>query len=277
MVLTDRCDWLGAMSSFEIIPGSPESTVVLHVPHSSLHIPDDVRAGIVLSDEALAAELAAITDADTDVIAIGAADAARVRPWLFVNRASRLVIDPERFPDEREELNAVGMGAVYESTTEKEVLRTPSAAEREDLIARFFSPYADAIAGLVRERLAAVGQVTIVDVHSYPVTKLPYELHGDGPRPDICIGTDRFHTPAGLTNATDRAMRRVSDDIGLDSPFIGCYVPLDQYETNAAVHAVMLEIRRDVVAARMPDLQAATADLIDAIEHELSETQARAT
>lgn len=88
--------------SFEIIPGDPHSSVVLHVPHSSVHIPDDVRSGIVLDDAALASELAAMTDADTDRIAIGAADRCAVRPWIFVNRASRLVIYPERFPDERE-------------------------------------------------------------------------------------------------------------------------------------------------------------------------------
>ena len=101
------------MSAFEITPGDPSSTVVLHVPHSSTWIPDDVRTGIGLSDEELAAELEAITDRDTDLIAVGAAGLADVRPWLFVNQASRLVIDPERFPDEREELSAVGMGAVY--------------------------------------------------------------------------------------------------------------------------------------------------------------------
>ena len=256
------------MSAFEIIPGDPESRVLIHVPHSSTHIPEDVRAGIALSDDELKAELAAITDADTDVVATGAADLAGKRPWIFINRASRLVIDPERFPDEREELNAVGMGAVYERTTDLRVLRTPTPEERADLIARFFTPYADGIAQLVRDRLAAVGSVTIIDVHSYPVIKLPYELHGDGPRPEICVGTDRFHTTSDLATATLEAMRTAAPtgEVGLDSPFGGCYVPLDQYEQNAAVQAVMLEIRRDVVAAHMPQLQAATAALIDHIE-----------
>ena len=256
------------MTSFEIIPGDPASTVVLHVPHSSTYIPDDVRAGIVLSDEELAEEFVAITDADTDVIADGAAERATVRPWMFVNRTSRLVVDPERFPDEREELNAIGMGAVYEITTDKQPLREPTEAERADLIERFYLPYSEAMAQLVRDRHAAVGSVTIIDVHSFPKLKLPYELHGDGPRPEICVGTDAFHTSAELALGTTRAMKQVSEDVGLDSPFAGCYVPLDQYEQNKAIQAVMLEIRRDVVAERMTELQAATAALIDAIEEE---------
>lgn len=256
------------MSSFEILPGDPESTVILHVPHSSTHIPDDVRAGIVLTAAELAAEFAAITDAKTDIIAEGASRLARVKPWLFVNRTSRLVIDPERFPDEREELNAVGMGAVYEKTTSQATLRTPTPEERQDLIDRFFTPYSEAIAALVRERLEAVGKVTIIDVHSYPVTPSAYELHSDGPRPEVCIGTSAFHTPTALREATITAMEMAAptQDTALDSPFAGCYVPLDQYEINPCVEAVMLEIRRDVVANCMPELQVATAALINAIE-----------
>ena len=36
-------------SNFEIRPGSTDSAVILHVPHSSRLIPAKVRAGIVLS------------------------------------------------------------------------------------------------------------------------------------------------------------------------------------------------------------------------------------
>jgi predicted N-formylglutamate amidohydrolase len=259
------------MSAFEIIPGGATSLVVLHVPHSSTVIPHDVRAGILLTDEELAIELDAITDAQTDLIASGAAESARVRPWIFVNRASRLVIDPERFPDDREELNEVGMGAVYERTTTGAVLRVPSPHEREALIGEYFTPYAEGIASLVRDRLAAAGKVTIIDVHSYPLVKNPYELHGDGPRPEVCIGADSFHTTSELAIAATSAMRKAapSGEIGLNSPFAGCYVPLDHYGHNPTVQGVMLEIRRDVVAARLQELEAATAALVNVIQEGL--------
>jgi N-formylglutamate deformylase len=256
------------VSRFETLAGDPASSVILHVPHASTYVPDDVRAGIVLDDGALAAELAAITDARTDVIAQRAAAATVIRPWLFVNRTSRLVVDPERFPDEREEMAAIGMGAVYERTTGLEVLRRPTAAERQALLDEYYTPYGESLARLVRDRLAAVGQVTIIDVHSYPREAPPHELHGDGPRPEICIGTDAFHTPASLGELAVDAMRAAAPtgDVGLDSPFSGCYVPLEQYETNDAVRAVMHEIRRDVVAGHLAALVAGTARLVDAIE-----------
>lgn len=234
---------------------------------------------MVLDDDALESELDAITDARTDEIALRAADLAGLRPWVFVNRLSRLVVDPERFPDESEEMNAVGMGAVYERTTRREVLRRPTDAERNSLIADFFDPYAAALAQLVRERLATVGNVTILDVHSYPKIALPYELHGDGPRPGVCLGTDAFHTPATLVEAATRAFTKCASacGIGRDSPFAGCYVPLDQYGTNHEVTALMLELRRDVVDASLSDLAAATAALVDSLQglHDLLEQRLR--
>lgn len=253
--------------SFEIVPGDPASPVVLHVPHSSRHIPARERGGIVLDDAELEVELDAITDADTDEIGFRAADAAHLRPWVFVNRLSRLVVDPERFPDEREEMNAVGMGAVYERTTQQEVLRVPAAGERADLIATYFDPYAAALADLVSERLTATGRVTIIDVHSYPQVALPYERHGDGPRPHVCLGTDPFHTPADLLASARHAFALAAPavEIGWNSPFSGCYIPLGHYGVSPDVTGLMLEIRRDVVAAKMPALVTATAWLVDAL------------
>lgn len=252
------------MSGFEIVPGDPGSRLVLHVPHASRAIPADVRAGIELSDGALDAELTAITDADTDVLALRAADLADVRPWVFVNRLSRLVVDPERFPDETEEMNAVGMGVVYEATTQREVLRRPSPEQRTDLVERFFEPYAAALAQLVTDRREAVGDVVIVDVHSYPRLALPYELHGDGPRPELCLGTDPFHTPPELLAVARESLGPAtpSGDVGTDSPFSGCYVPLDRFGTDAGLRAIMLELRRDVVAERMGALAGALAGFI---------------
>ncbi|EPJ40316.1 hypothetical protein STAFG_2640 [Streptomyces afghaniensis 772] len=166
--------------SFDILPGAGHSPVILHVPHSAREIPPSVRAGIVLDDDELARELDHITDAHTAQIAEAAAGAAGVVPWRFVNRLSRLVVDPERFPDDREEMRAVGMGAVYTRTTHGAVLRSGDV-EAGPLVARYFLPYARAMTRAVADRLAATGRAVIVDVHSYPRAPLPYELHGRGP------------------------------------------------------------------------------------------------
>ncbi|NEB13386.1 N-formylglutamate amidohydrolase [Streptomyces coelicoflavus] len=232
-----------AAASFRLVPGAAASPVILHVPHSSRTVPGDVRPGIVLSDTELERELDHMTDSHTAEIAERAAELAGLTPWRFVNRASRLVVDPERFPDEREEMTAVGMGAVYTRTSHREVLR-PDGTDPEPLLERYFRPYARAMTEAVADRLAATGRAVIIDVHSYPTEPLPYELHGEGPRPAVCLGTDAFHTPPGLLAAARTAFAPCGET-GLDSPFGGTYVPLDFYGKRAEVGALMVEIRRD--------------------------------
>jgi hypothetical protein len=113
-----------APTSFTTVPGDPGSPWILHVPHASTRIPAAVRARIVLDDGQLDAELRAMTDAHTDRLAARTSErVATRRPWAFVNGLSRLVVDPERFPDEREVMNRAGMGAVYTRTSTGAPLR----------------------------------------------------------------------------------------------------------------------------------------------------------
>jgi N-formylglutamate deformylase len=170
-----------------------------------------------------------------------AADRAAERPHRFVNRLSRVVVDPERFPDEREEMAAVGMGAVYTLTTHGEVLRATDRTHETELLDAYFHPYAAAMTSTVDDRLAAAGTVTLIDVHSYPSRALPYELHKHGARPAVCLGTDPFHTPPDLLAAARHAFAETAEN----TPFSGCYVPLKHFRRDRNVAAIMIELRRD--------------------------------
>lgn len=227
--------------TFTIHEGDPASPVILHVPHASRHLPPEIRRDILLDDDALTDELDHLTDAYTDRIARQAADAAAARPWIFENRLSRLAVDPERFPDEREEMRRVGMGAVYTNGHAGRKLRDDNSVRDQTLLRTHFHPYSGAVRDLVTRVLAATGRAVIVDVHSYPTAALPYELHGTGPRPPVCLGTDSFHTPPPLIEAAADAF----GEVALNTPYAGCYVPLDFYHREPAVSAVMIEIRRD--------------------------------
>ncbi|MEC3914990.1 N-formylglutamate amidohydrolase [Nocardia sp. CDC160] len=257
--------------SVELLAGAADSPVLLHIPHSARAIPAEVRADLLLDDPELERELDAITDAHTTRLAELAAELAPVRPWRFVNRLSRLVVDPERFPDEREEMNAVGMGAVYTATTDRKPLRARDF-EPNPLLDRYFHPYARAMTKAVCDRLAAVDRAVIIDLHSYPTERLPYELHGDGLRPPICLGVDAFHTPPELLTRAAGAFVEFGG-VGVNSPFAGTYVPLDFYGREPRVAALMVEIRRDTYMTEpggppgsgIDRLAAALASLITAI------------
>ena len=233
--------WRRAIDApFEVL-GTGVLPVVVHVPHAGLHVPEDVRAGIVLDDDELREELRAITDHRTDALAAGAVE---LGARAFVNRLSRLVVDPERFPDPDDEvMTQVGMSAVYTRTTDQQVLREPSVAERDDLLTRFFAPYAERLADLVEETLDRHGRCVVVDVHSYPTRRLEYEL-GTGERPEVCVGVDDTVTPEPLATLVEAGAADHGLGTARNTPFAGTYVPLKHLH-DPRVTSVMLEIRRD--------------------------------
>jgi N-formylglutamate amidohydrolase len=251
---------------FSLVPGAAESPVILHVPHSSRAVKVD---GLLLTEADLADELDNLTDAHTDVIAASAATAATMRPWIFENRWSRLVVDPERFLGEEEEMRAVGMGAVYTHGYAGRRLRDDDPVRAEAALREHYRPYARGLSDLVSDRLEATGRAVLLDVHSYASRALPYELHGAGPRPPICLGTDDFHTPPDLVAAAVAAFPAA----GFNTPFAGCYVPADRWRTDPRVRSLMIEIRRDTYMTEpggphhegLPALVTALTALIDAV------------
>ena len=84
----------------------------------------------------------------------------------------------------------------------------------------------------------------LVDLHSYPVEALPYELHQDAKRPPVCLGVDVDHTPTALRELAFRACSRIGQVV-VNEPFPGSYVPLRHFGRDNRVSSVMVELRRD--------------------------------
>ena len=225
-----------------LAPAAPWRPIVAHVPHASTVIPPGVRAGILLDDEELAAELVRLTDHGTDRLFawLGGAGATRL-----VNGRSRLVVDPERFADDADEpMAAVGQGAVYTRTTDGRPLRAPDDAARATLLAGVFVPYHAALTALVGEALDRAGECLVVDCHAFATAPLPSEADQAPGRPDVCIGTDGFHTPPGLVAGLRDALVAEGFRVAVDRPFAGSIVPGTWYRRDARVRSVMLEVRR---------------------------------
>ena len=252
-------------ANFEIFEGDPESHVVLHVPHSSRVIPEAIREQLLLTDMELEAELDEMTDTSTDLLASKAAAGARLRPWIFQNSLSRLVIDPERFPDEREAMNAIGMGAVYVKTSVGKKLRDIDTERDLRLIERYFYPYAAALELLTQQVLTTHNRVTIIDVHSYRMREHPNGINKGAKRPPVCIGVDNFHTPQWLRELSIAAFSVLGEYV-LNEPYVGTYVPLSFYESEPRVTSVMMENREDtILGEKLESAAGALSALIDGI------------
>jgi N-formylglutamate amidohydrolase len=159
---------------------------------------------------------------------------------------SRFVVDPERFEDDGQEPMAErGQGVIYTRTTDDRPLRIPpTAAEREALLDRYYRPHHAQLTRLVEEALANHGQALIIDGHSFPSRPLPVDLDQCPTRPDICIGTDGFHTPPQLVEALIDACAEFGWSVAVDRPNAGTLVPTQHWGKDERVSSVMIEVNR---------------------------------
>lgn len=223
-----------------VIDATDRSPVILHAPHGSTFIPAAYRQHFPIDDAALELELLALTDHAVDRMVRRALD--DVDASAVSAEVSRLVVDVERLPGDDEEMNAVGMGVLYTHGAWRDRIRVvPDAAQAELL--EDFKRYSTIVTELVDRALERHGHAVLIDVHTYPTRALPYELHGDDPRPQLCIGYDERHaSPALLGHVRDVFAELEQGD---NAPFAGAYVPLKHYGRDPRVQAVMLELRRD--------------------------------
>jgi N-formylglutamate deformylase len=219
----------------------PPVTVV-HIPHASQLVPVDCRSAILLDDPSLAEELRLMTDTYTDEL-FALDGSAPVRFPI-----SRLVVDAERFTDDAHEpMAARGMGVLYTTRANGQPLREPpSPTERARLLEAWYHPHHDRLTLAVDHAIAGHGRCIVLDAHSFPSRPLPYELHQNPDRPQICLGTDPFHTPPALLELATAAFTRAGFSVRVNEPFSGALVPAKHYQRDPRVVALMVEVRRDL-------------------------------
>ena len=218
--------------------------VIVHVPHNSTYIPDDARASISLSAQDLEHEISMMTDHHTLSLFTQGLSASQI----IESKVSRLVVDVERFECDQEEVMAArGMGVIYTQTHDGKVLRpAPSLKEREDLLDKWYRPHHVLLEKTVEDILEKYGRALVIDAHSFPKRPLPYEINQVLSRPQICIGTDTFHTPSRLVNKMISHFEIEQFEARSNVPFSGALVPMKFYQKEPRVMSVMLEIRRDL-------------------------------
>jgi len=199
----------------------------------------------LLDDQALEAELLKMTDAYTGYLFgshAGDDDSVVTFP------VSRLVLDPERFLDDKmETMASIGMGVIYERTSSGDPLRNnPSLEERDALIQRFYVPHNKQLNAAIENDLAQHDSALILNCHSFPSRPLPFEIDQDLNRPDICIGTDAFHTPDHLLEVARQAVTDEGLTCEVNRPFSGSLVPSRYYEQDRRVYSIMIEVKRSL-------------------------------
>ena len=212
--------------------------LILNVPHSSTIIPIRYRELFLVGY--ISDELRIMTDWYTDEL-FNFPGAKIIKAEL-----SRLVIDMERFwNDDEEPMSKVGMGAVYSRTSRGDRLIENVLAQRTEMQSHY-SAYHKELETAVDMAIAHAGKATIIDCHSFSSVPLPHEADKSYPRPDICIGTDSFHTPGGLAGLFYSYFTKKGFSVTFNSPFSGSIVPIKHYKKDRNVMSIMIEINRSL-------------------------------
>jgi N-formylglutamate deformylase len=218
--------------------------VVLHLPHDSTEVPKHVRNQFSVSDSELERELLLMTDHHTgDLFSMPGFTSLTIR-----SPVSRLVLDVERFHDDSlEVMSSRGMGAVYSRTAHGRALRREiTDTERQTLLDDYYWPHHLHLEQAAEQALRDHGQALILDAHSFPSQPLPYELDQNPDRPDICIGTDSFHTPEALRDDFIDAFEVAGFSVRLNEPFSGSLVPSQYFQRESRVWSIMVEVNRGI-------------------------------
>ncbi|MDX1605362.1 MAG: N-formylglutamate amidohydrolase [Candidatus Competibacterales bacterium] len=212
---------------------------IRHVPHAGRLVPVDVRAPFLVDRAALARERQCMTDHYADVL-FASGDPERD----IVFPVSPLVIDAIGPEDGHGD---AGAGVIPTRAQDGRPLRQPPTdATREFLLARYYRPHHERLTGLIERDLGRYGQALLLNGHSFASQPFPGETDPRPHRPEICIGTDAFHTPEVLRDKAVRAFLEQGFVIALDRPLAGTFVPFRYRQRDRRVAALTIGVRRDL-------------------------------
>ena len=218
-----------------------ENAVILHIPHSSYHIPDFLREDILLNDEELQKNLYAFTDWNTQDLF-----SHRDFPCRVLSGVSRMVCDVERFrSDADEEMASRGLGAVCTKDAFLRPLRSLDKVKRELLLRLYYDPHHKRLEDAVSEKIEKSGKCLIVDCHSFSGTPLPYEPEQETDRPDFCIGTVSGHSEEHLVKKAIEVLQDPDHSVALNHPYSGSMIPL-KFWGDPRVQTIMIEVNRNL-------------------------------
>lgn len=210
------------------------SNILFHFPHASTHIPSFEY----FLKEKIESEINLLTDWATDKI-FAVRDIHKVSADF-----SRVFCDVERLPDKDEVMYQKGMGIYYTHTDDGKLLRVEDKNHKQWVIDNFYTPHHKELFNKTKEIMEKYGSVMLIDCHSFSSSPLIREINQSLDRPDICIGTDHFHTPPELTKKIVTYFRSLGFSVKENMPYSGTIVPLELYEQDKRVLGFMIEINK---------------------------------
>ena len=221
-----------------------DSPLIFHIPHSSTIIPKELAHHFCCDSEQLKYEANIMGDLFTDELFAPLS----ARGSSITAQFSRIACDVERFDDDNaESMSKHGMGALYTHSATKNRIRFKNH-NRQEALELLYKPHHKQFNQLVNQALEKHSQAIIIDCHSFPSTNRWYQpgFEDNQTLPDICIGTDAFHTPAYLRDFMHDFFQERNYNVAENQPFSGSITPIEHYGKTQNVLSIMIEINRNL-------------------------------
>lgn len=214
------------------------SYILIHIPHSSLYIPNDYKNKSLLSLSELEKENLFMCDYMVDKFIDD-------KRQTIIFPYSRLYCDVERFKDESEIMNKFGMGYIYTKTSKGELMFNPSIDDRKK-ITDIYDAHHKLLDEMVTNILELYQKCIIIDLHSYS-TELVSRLFNYEQVPDICIGIERDYYSKELTDYFVKYFMDNGYSVKINYPYQGSLVPNKYYGIkNSKIVSIMIEVNKRV-------------------------------
>lgn len=222
------------MSALEIFKDEINSATVIHIPHSSTHIPSFECMDV----EQARSEVQLLTDWATEKIFDCKEITQIIVPF------SRVFCDVERLPDAQEAMFKKGRGFYYTHCDNGERFRKNNAQLKQKIFEEYYQPHHENLLLICQEKIDKHGFCYLIDAHSFSENPLQTEDNQDLNRPDICLGTDEYHTPVFWINQLKYHFESFGFSVEINHPYSGTMVPLPMYKKEKRLSSIMIEINK---------------------------------
>lgn len=216
-----------------------KTNLLIHIPHSSIKLPNNFWKRTLLSKKYIQKENIFISDYLVNKFI------PKSKCYILKFKYSRLFCDVERFKDDNKEKMAnFGMGAIYTHDSNNKQFIKYDSNYKNFVLKKYYDKHHNRLNYLVSKILRHNNYCYILDLHSFSDI-LVKKLFNYENCPDICIGTENNCLDQDLINFT---MKYFSDNeytVQLNYPYQGSIIPNKFYKNNNhKIKTIMIEINK---------------------------------
>lgn len=213
--------------------------LILHIPHSSAAIP--FKDGFVINDDEVEAELDMQTEWNTDALFYSQKDIMVTTEFskIFCDVEKILVEGNHRSTDQTDDI-------FHETNNDGKRLRELPSTIKEKILSEYYKPHHLKISEEVEKQLEEFSKSIIIDCHSFNYEILEGDFEKTVFGPDICIGTDPFHTSQELIDISHDFFTDNNLNVSINLFSFGTFVPLPYYQKDKRVQSIKISVNKKI-------------------------------